>query len=437
LLNSEINNLLLEQSKLNKELSTKENEENLHKKELERVRSDSKLLNSVLERIKSTTYQINEISVRLMGVDLDRTLSEVELQERDIVSKLDLLSMKKKTSSDLLTDKNIRLVETEKKIAVFESKTQELVRKLGEFQRVELEIEAIKSKYGLNDLHSEILALESNIKSKDETYRTNVAGMESKRRHLEELTSMEKLCPLCKKNLNELERSSLVSSIKKELAEILYENNRITLSIDDLKKRKKDLDEVLSKYTRDIDTLSNKSTLVAEKDRINKDLKLVTQSRTDVKSHINLAETSLKEIEYQISMLREQKDKILNSKHLYELKSKKIKLENDLVSLNSEKSLYDIDPEKISSKDELQSAANDATGGVRLVVDNYLSGEQEFFSIYGPSVKVKSDQLDIKHREQTQDITVTFNRKDGFLEDLIRGGKLVGRVAGVERLSGE
>ena len=333
-------------------LAKREQEEKTYKLEVERVRPEASAYNSLLETSTNKQSEINEISLRLMGVNLDKDLSEVDKLENEIKITLITLNEKKGVISKAISEKNSLVVETEKNVAVCESRLKDTLSKLNEFQKIEMELETIKSKHGINDLRSELQLIEHEIKDKDEKIKVNLAKMENLRRHLGELTSMEGLCPLCKSTLVEGDRNRLISNIKKDLAELLFTNNKLNEDTDKLKQRKEDLNKVFDKYSKSIDDQSDKENLRSEKNHIELTLEELTNKRRIAKEDLFNSEASIRKIEEDISIYLEQKDRITKSKHLYELKSRKYKLTQELVELESKKAKYNVDPNQLTQIEE-------------------------------------------------------------------------------------
>lgn len=351
-LRDELSKLAREKDEIVATLLAKEKEEVTSRTTLEKFREDAKKFEAYSVRIKNSENQISEISTRLMGVELAKDMSEVEKLEVEISSQIEQEKEKKSRFSKSVSEQNDKLMSIEREVAVGESKVKELIRKVGEFQQIEMELESIKSKHGVADFDNEIRKLDSEINQNDEQVKINLAQMETKRRHLNELTSMEGLCPLCKTNLNETDRDSLVSNIKKELAELLLNNNQANDSLSKLREKRKGLEGVVSKYNKNIEDLSNKEKIRSEKNVTEAALEKVVQKRIAVKSEIFKYENLVKEAENRISSLMSKKEDLSKSKYLYELRNRKIILEQELSRLKNEQSSLAIDPNKISQLEE-------------------------------------------------------------------------------------
>jgi len=352
ILKKSISKLGVDKVTLNKELVLKEEEEKIYKVALDKIREEIKSLNSVSEKINNTKSQISNISIRLIGVELKQTKDEVETHEKRIQSELEKLSDKRAAISKILSEDNSSRVESEKKVAVLRSEAKNLLVRLGKFQDIEIKIESLKSKHGIGDLNTDILKLKSDVNSKDEQVKTNLAEMETLRKHLEELSSMEGLCPLCKTSLSEVSRTKLISNIKKELAELLFGNNKVNQDLDRLKKKQRELEDAFENYKDNIKELEEKESIRADKNRVEKELEKSGAELFSLKSKIFKSESLLTDTENTIYRLSEERNKILESKHLYEQKERKLELEKELAKLEEEKSLYKISPDKLKESEE-------------------------------------------------------------------------------------
>lgn len=355
-LRTELSKIKKTQIELEEELVRKEKQEESNRKELESMRQDSRKLGAIAEQIKSTESQINDIAIRLMGIDLTQSFGEVEKLEKQIAVEISNLTQKRNRYSKSVSEKNLLLVEVEKTCAVAESKVRTFFEKLNSFQKIELEIESLKSKHGVVDFDLELRSLKAGINQKDDQVKMNLAHMESLRRHLGELISMEGLCPLCKTKLNEQDRTQILSTTKKELAELLYTNNNLNKELDKLKSKQKSLESLSEKYSRNIEELASKESIRSEKNTEDSKLAKFRARREELKSDLFRIENLLKDVEAKISNLSERRSRLIESKHLYELKQRKYILEKDLSKLKNERQNYDIDPEKLrQTEDAFQS----------------------------------------------------------------------------------
>ncbi len=352
-LKKEVSDLKNKQGAITKELSLKEREEKINKDTLDKIRGEARAFESLSERIRSKEAQISDITMRLAGVELNQTQEQVKIRIKEIQEELDKLGERKSVISKSLSEKNSSLVGLEREVAVLETKARDALQRLGEFQKIEIEIESLKSKHGISDLNAEIIKIKSEIESKDEQVKINLAEMETLRRHLEELSSMEGLCPLCKTSLNKQNREQLISNIKKDLAELLFENNKASKELDNLKKKRSDLEKIAEKYSRNIQELEKKEQIRADKNKADAELEKLGGKLSALKSEIFKIENLLTDTEKSISNFSEERNKLLESKYLYDQKERKSILEKELVKLNEEKSKHKIDPDKIKEAEEV------------------------------------------------------------------------------------
>lgn len=344
---SELDKLSTQKHSLLEKQKEYEKQEVIYKQVLDKIREDAKILNSINEKINNINSQISDINLRLSGIELKDSKETLDIKINDIQRRIDSLIQQKLSASKNLNEKHSSLVDIERTIAVLESKVRGLIKRLGEFQKIEFELEAIKSKYGIKNINNELISLKSQVASKDNVVKMNLAEMESKRRHLEELSSMESLCPLCKTSLGKTGRDKLLSILKKELAGLLYQNDSANKKLDELKKRYDELEEHVEKYKYNIQELSKKEEIRTEKNNLNKELEVNNQILFKLKKDIISFETKVNESDNEINSLSKLKNQMIENQHLYELKDKKILLLKELSDLEYKRQNITVTPEKL------------------------------------------------------------------------------------------
>ena len=329
---------------IKKELETTNNEKDYLKQEIEtselkekeiiakysELREKFDSINKNLERKRILEEELNEIKNKLFSIPLEKNKEETLKEIDDIKLQLNLnkeLLEKNEREKDEI---NSKLLEIEKSNFSIESRLNELIKKIESIENVKKKI----LEHNIKDLGLELNEIKKQRKEIEKIFNSINIEISNQREHLIELERAGSLCPVCEKELSENNKTKLVLSKKRIVAEKLQEQFNVKENLSEIEKREETLENIFKENRESLDEISNEEEYKTEFN----ELKTKKQENNILKEQIN---SSVKQLLEKINYMKNKNEELNNKKeilsstiHLIELKSKKEKSENSLLEIN-------------------------------------------------------------------------------------------------------
>jgi DNA repair protein SbcC/Rad50 len=300
------------------------------------------------ERKRSLLRQLNELAEKLADRNITKTTAELENEIIIIKNKLIDIQKEKDALTKTIDEDRNKFMTYDKRAALSETQLNNTKTELKNISKLKQDLSGLD----LANIGKELAELKKELDKRKGEKQANLAELKNVRDHLEKVTLAESACPVCDSQLTLESKEQLVSKHKKNISQILYQNTELSEFISKLENRLLELDELSNKNKNAIDILSKEDVLLKSYETCSIELKNNRELAQKLDEIIKQTSQRIVSIDKELELSNAKLNLLNNEKHLYEMKEKQLRLNEDVNVIEKELKNKPISKEDVDKKEE-------------------------------------------------------------------------------------
>lgn len=360
------------------------------------------------EKQKLLIAQINQIRLKLKApvasiVELKSTLAQ-------LTAKIEYLDHYKADLNRRIEQSNKEILLNEREHSVSESRLADVVMQLEKISALKLDLEDLKKQIsGISEPKEELEKLENEIRAAINALAAAESEARLTAKHLQELKSVEGVCPTCSRALENETKEKLINEKEMILSELEIKVDNLRKNRTDLEQQKEKIQEFLDESADIIREVSKEAELAGQKTGLADRVDLCKQNLQTLTEQIATAKVELADSEDKAANMHKEELELREQIHLAELAEQEQKLSDELKDVQA----------TLATKpdDEILEKADNAFRSALQRYEELAAKQRSLDYIISEKNKRLSDLIKKqKQIEQIQLETAELNRKIEFLQ---------------------